>query len=183
MDLSSVFTSSPDFEVLHGNKSIGALDWLSLAYQDGECRHPVILAGRSWDIEDINWNRRKVFVTPSATQGKARWDGTGRGLSFELAREIHRLILSDSVFPRRTRRAVAQLSEERDLRRNAAESLGRFVHDAGDDRLRWFTFAGAPLNELLGVYLRTQTGKQVTWDDFCLSLPGNSDVQHSRLVR
>jgi len=46
-------------------------------------------------------------------QGKARWDGAGRGLSFELAREIQCLILSDYVSPRWTRRAVAQVAEAR----------------------------------------------------------------------
>ena len=180
MALSSVFTSSPDFEVLHGSKPLGTLDWLSLAYQDGERRHPVILAGRTWDIGEIDWKRRKVYVTPSAAQGKARWDGSGRGLSFELARENRQILLSDVQSPRWTRRAVGQLSEEREQRRHSAEALGRFVHDAGDDRLRWFTFAGSPLNELVGVYLRTRTGGQVTWDDFCLSLPGSMDVQKVR---
>lgn len=176
MDLSSVFTSSPDFEVIHGTRSIGTLDWLSLAWQDGRRRHPVILAGRSWDIEEIDWNRRKIYVKPSAEHGKVRWKGVGRGLSFELAREIHRLIQSDGVSPRWLRRATTEIAAQREALRDIAALLGRIVHDAGEDRVHWFTFAGAPLNELLGVYLRSRTGAEVSWDDFRVSLPGTADI-------
>jgi ATP-dependent Lhr-like helicase len=177
MELSSVFTSSPDFAVIHGNRAIGTLDWLSLAYQDGERKHPVILAGRTWDIEEIDWNRRKVFVSPSTQHGKVRWEGVGRGLSFELAREVRELVLSDSVSERWTRRATDQMAVQREEMQGVAESMGRIVYDAGDDRVHWFTFAGSPLNELLGVHLQTALDLQMTWDDYCVSAPGVTDVQ------
>ena len=185
MELSSVFTTSPDFEVLHGTKSIGTLDWLSLAFQDTDNKHPVVLAGRNWDIETIEWDRRRVFVVPSKLRGKVRWKGSGRGLSFELTRKIHSLILSEENNTRWSRRAVAEISEQRRALRDIAESLGRFVYDGGEGRLFWYTFAGAPLNELLGVYLKSKlSGQQVSWDDFCISLPGTSDAtQIQRDVR
>lgn len=178
MELSSVFTTSPDFEVLHGTKPIGTLDWLSLAFQDKENKHPVVLAGRSWDIEDIEWDRRRVFVVPSKLRGKVRWKGLGRGLSFELTRKIHSLILSEESSDRWTRRAVKELTGQREALRDVAHSLGRFVYDGGDERVFWYTFAGAPLNELLGLYLKSTIGdKAVSWDDFSVSLPGACDLK------
>ncbi|CAN5296000.1 hypothetical protein BH23VER1_BH23VER1_20990 [soil metagenome] len=47
MELSSVFTTSPTFEVIHGTKQIGTFDWMSLAFQEPDKPHPVVLAGRN----------------------------------------------------------------------------------------------------------------------------------------
>ncbi len=38
--------------------------------QDCERTHPIILAGRNWEIQEIDWKGRKVYVAPSESGEK-----------------------------------------------------------------------------------------------------------------
>ena len=45
-----------------------------------------VLAGRAWRVTYVDWKRRRCFVEPTDLPGRARWSGTGGGLSFEITR-------------------------------------------------------------------------------------------------
>ena len=63
LDLTSAFTSNPLFVVRHGSKEIGYLDPIALLTHD---RHfaTVLLAGRSWKVTSIDWDRHFAWVEP-----------------------------------------------------------------------------------------------------------------------
>jgi ATP-dependent Lhr-like helicase len=176
LELISVFTSSPSFEVMHGTRAVGSLDWLAIAQGEGEKRQPIILAGRSWDIQTIEWKTRRIFVTPSESRGKVRWHGLRRGLSFAVTQRIRVLLLGEAASPRWSSRAKDQMKEQREALGPLAEQCGRIWHDANVDRIRWTTFAGATVNGLLGSILKGRLSIEVSWDDFELSLPRSADV-------
>jgi ATP-dependent Lhr-like helicase len=182
LELVSVFTSSPDFEVLHGNHPIGTLDWLALASQEGGRRHPVILAGRSWDLLEIDWKKRRIFVAPSEERGKVRWQGVRRGLSFAIAQRIRQLVLASGESKRWSARAKAEMANQKEQFHQMASQAGRIYHDAAENRVRWSTFAGNALNEIVGSVLEEELKEELASDDFEISFSPSADVTAIRAI-
>ena len=182
LELVSVFTSSPDFEVLHGRHPIGTLDWLAIAPQESARKHPVILAGRSWDLQEIDWKKRRVFVTPSDERGKVRWRGIRRGLSFAIAQRIRKLVLASGESTRWSQRARVEMDNQKEQFHQVANQAGKIYHDAAEDRIRWSTFAGNALNEILGSVLEKELKKELAWDDFEISFPSSTEVTAVRTI-
>jgi ATP-dependent Lhr-like helicase len=176
LELVSVFTSPPLFDVVHGNNSIGMVDWLTVAVEEGKERKPLILSGRAWDIQNIDFSGRKVFVTPSTAKGRARWHGQGQGLSFEMARGVREVLLSNQGSPRWSNRCKTQMSILRDeYRANGVESPG-CVSDQAESHVVWWNFAGRFLNEALASVLESSAGIDARFDDFSLRVPYETDV-------
>ncbi len=69
-----------------GSVEVGFIDPTMLA-GDKENRL-LLLAGKSWRITDVDWRRRTVWLEPAKEGGKARWTGSGRTLSREIAQGI-----------------------------------------------------------------------------------------------
>ncbi len=94
MDLTAVFTAPPQFTVLHGRTEIGRTD-PALLTEKVEGPRLLLLAGRSWRVTYIDWKRRRCFVEPADSGGKARWL-TGRrphGLSFATGAAMREVLL------------------------------------------------------------------------------------------
>lgn len=176
LELVSVFTSPPLFDVVHGSNSIGMVDWLTVAVEEGKERRPLILSGRAWDIQNIDFSGRKVFVTPSTAKGRARWYGQGQGLSFEIARSVREMLLSDENSPRWSTRCRTQIGVLRDdYRAKGIESTG-CVSDQTENHVVWWNFAGRFLNEAFASVLETNAGIDAKFDDFSLRVPYETDV-------
>ncbi len=52
----------------------------------------LLLAGRTWDIRQIDWRRRRLYVEPTKRLGRSLWLGEGRPLRFEHGQAIRRLL-------------------------------------------------------------------------------------------
>lgn len=176
LELVSVFTSPPLFEVVHGNNSIGMVDWLTVAVEEGKERRPLILSGRAWGIRDVDFSARKVFVVPSSAKGRARWYGQGQGLSFEMARGVREVLLSGGDSARWSNRCRARMGTLREdyLARGVGSS--GCVSDPVENHLVWWNFAGRFLNEAFASVLETSAGIMARFDDFSLTMPGETDV-------
>lgn len=182
LELVSVFTSPPLFEVVHGSSSIGMVDWLTVAVEEGREHRPLILAGRAWEIREIDFALRRIFVVPSADEGRARWYGQGRGLSLELAQGVRDVLLSDdlpTLWSQRCRQRMEGLREEY---RAAGVGGAGLVHDAVDNRTTWWSFAGRFLNEAFAAVLDTEAGIEAKADDYSLRFSGEVDVSRVREV-
>lgn len=176
LELVSVFTSPPLFDVVHGNNSIGMVDWLTVAVEEGKERRPLILSGRAWDIQNIDFSARKVFVTPSAAKGRARWYGQGQGLSFKMAREVRDVLLSDENSPRWSNRCRVKIEALRDEYRAKGIESTSCVSDPTQNHVVWWNFAGRFLNEAFAAVLDTRAGIDAKFDDFSLTVPYETDV-------
>jgi ATP-dependent Lhr-like helicase len=54
----------------------------------------LLLGGRSWQVTYIDWKRRRCFVEPADSGGRARWTSMGLvGTSFELTRAMREVLL------------------------------------------------------------------------------------------
>jgi ATP-dependent helicase Lhr and Lhr-like helicase len=180
LELVSVFTSPPLFEVVHGVSSIGMVDWLTVAVEEGKERRPLILSGRAWDIRDIDFTGRKVFVTPSAAKGRARWYGQGQGLSFEMARGVRDVLLSEHSSTRWSNRCRTRMEALRDSYRALGVESTTCVSDPAENHVIWWNFAGRFLNEALASVLDTGSGIDSRFDDFSLRFPYETDISKVR---
>lgn len=155
MDLTAVFTAAPEFTVLFGRKEIGSTDPALLIEKVAGPRR-LLLAGRSWQVTYIDWARRRCFVEPVETGGKARWAGAGfgRGASYKLTRGVREVLLGADPPVTLTRRAHDALA-------TARENAGERVHPGGtvivrggrDTGVRWWTWAGQRANATLAATL------------------------------
>jgi ATP-dependent Lhr-like helicase len=147
MELTSVFTSPPTFVVRHGANELGHLDPTALLTNDRSYA-TVLLAGRSWKITSIDWDRKFAWVEPSDQAGRSRWFGAGRSLSAELC-DAMRTVASgiDPAGVTLTERARAGLTEARSEFRFAQPGRTSVVIES--TRARWWTWAGQRANASL----------------------------------
>lgn len=176
LELVSVFTSPPLFEVVHGVNSIGMVDWLTVAVEEGKERRPLVLSGRAWDIRDIDFTGRKVFVTPSTAKGRARWYGQGQGLSFEMARGVRAVLLSEQSSPRWSKRCSTRMEALRGDYLALGVESSNCVSDPAENHVIWWNFAGRFLNEAFASMLETSAGIEARFDDFSLKFPSETDT-------
>ena len=153
MELMSVFTGEPLFSVHHGRTELGLVHPLSFQVRpDG----PVVLllAGRSWQVTHVDWDRRVAYVKATAERGRSRWVGQGLPLRFDLCRAIRRVLWEGTVgidISRRARTRLDEIQEGFSWVEASGTAIVRDTTGAG----RWWTFAGLRANMALGELIGT----------------------------
>lgn len=148
LDLTAVFADPPTLGILHGRTSLGQIHVRSLLRRSPDEPAVVLIAGRDWDIEHIDWGRRVVHVVPAKSQrGRAQWLGAGPGQSIVLAQATRKALAGcDPVgvtLSKRAKAGVASLlGEFHWLRQEASTDV---VRDP-DGATLWWTFAGTAAN-------------------------------------
>ena len=175
IELFSVFTSPPMFAVRHGRAELGYVDETTfMQKQDGP--RILLLGGRAWQLNHIDWQRRIAFVEPSEQRGRSRWKGSGRGLSFAMCQAIRNILANEEQNSRWSRRARERLTAVREsydwVRPDQTTALM-----SGDSDATWWTFAGARANASLANALARHVHDSIKHDDFAVSLPGGRSAQ------
>lgn len=116
----------------------------------------ILLAGKSWSITDVDWKRQTVWLEPTKEGGKARWTGSGRTLSREIAQGILRALRQGTgehtVISKRARIEIDQIIEDvPDAGNNGALSVTRT--DSGVSRL--WTFSGTRANRTIAKQIQS----------------------------
>jgi ATP-dependent Lhr-like helicase len=169
MGLMAVFTAPPEFTVLHGRNEIGRVDpVLLIDWVEGP--RLLLLGGRSWRVTWTDWKRRRCFVEPAESGGRARWlTSTPGGISYELARAMRDVLLGADPPVTLTRRASGVLAGLR------SDSIGRAreggtVISGSDNDLRWWTWAGYRTNATLKATLGGLADESQRVDDLSIRL-------------
>ncbi|MBI3156217.1 MAG: DEAD/DEAH box helicase [Burkholderiales bacterium] len=145
-DLMATFTGAALLTARHGASEVGYLDPAVLAGQGDSVI--VLLAGRSWRVREVDWRRRQAWLEPAKEGGRARWTGTGRDMSAELASAIRAVLVSGEVAGvTLSRRATAALETLRD--ETPASLEGPQVRTISPGRFRLWTYAGSVSNRTL----------------------------------
>ncbi|MFJ3724970.1 DEAD/DEAH box helicase [Streptomyces sp. NPDC090045] len=155
MDLTAVFTAAPEFTVMSGRTEIGTTDPALLTEEVVGPRR-LLLAGRSWQVTYIDWARRRCFVEPVESGGRARWGGVGlvRASSYELTRAAREVVLGTTPPVALTRRAESALSQAREEGAELVHADGTVIVRGGKDTsVRWWTWAGYRANVTLAATL------------------------------
>ncbi|MGW0570963.1 DEAD/DEAH box helicase [Streptomyces tauricus] len=154
MGLTAVFTAPPQITVMQGRTEIGRTD-PDLLTEKTDGPRKLLLAGRSWLVTYIDWQRKRCFVEPTDSGGKAKWSGFGfeRVTSFELTRAVRDVLLGTDPDVILTKRAVATLAEARDSYADEVHPGGTIITRGSGGYLRWWTWAGHRANATLAASL------------------------------
>lgn len=154
MEVLSVFTSSPQFTIVHGRRDIGHVDPYVLI-RKVEGPRVLALAGQGWLVTTVDWSRRRAYVEPSDIRGAARWVSLSPPTAFALVQAERRVLLGvEPIGITLSARAAQRLPAARE------EHLGR-VDDActivatAEGRTRWWTWAGGRANAVLTAALES----------------------------
>jgi ATP-dependent helicase Lhr and Lhr-like helicase len=164
LELMAVFSEPPTLKVMAGRSELGQVPvrLLTLERRNG---HTLLLAGRSWDVIEVDWRRGVVRVEPGLDRGKVRWFGDGRALSFELCQGMRRILASDDLqnvtLSRRATDRLDRLRGEFTWIRTAQETT---IQVAPDGSRRWWTFAGMNANLWLAAALGDLAAHQAPGD-------------------
>ena len=185
MELLAVFTAPPLFSVRHGRTEVGQVpDDVLLIRPPGSADGPkvLLLAGKSWQVNSVDWQRRIIQVEPSERPGVARWIGGGAMLGGELARGVRDVLAGDTpVGVSLSRRAAAQLDELRIDRSWVRRDMSTVVV-ASDGRSRWWTFAGTRANTWLAALTGSVRREVSAYDGLSIMLDPGTDSTAIRAV-
>lgn len=169
MGMTAVFTAPPQFTVLAGRKEIGRTDPALLTDKVPGPRL-LLLAGRSWRVTWIDWQRQRCFVEEAEHGGRARWHTPGvRGAGFALTRAARDVLLGADPPVALTDRARGKLADLRDRQLATVHPGGTIITRRGDD-LRWWTWAGYQANATLAATLSDLADPLQRPDDAALRL-------------
>ena len=166
LELFSVFTSPPLFSILHGRQELGYVDESTfLGKVDGP--RVLLLGGRGWLVNHIDWQRRIAYVEATDDKGRSRWKGAPDGLGFRLAQAIKRVLARDSMRECWSRRAQDQINS---MRQDYPWIDGdcTVLLSGAEGHSTWWTFGGVRANAALANELGQLLGTTVDHDSLSL---------------
>ena len=164
LEILSVFTSPPLFKVISGQKELGNVHE-STFYKKQEGPAILVLAGRSWKTNHLDWKRRIAYVEPTDEKGQSRWIGESQFLSFRVCQAIRRVLAAESTEPYWSQRAKAQIDRIRLEYPWASDARTTLVQQANGE-VQWWTFAGGLANSIIMDHL--DGGSKAKTDNLCL---------------
>jgi ATP-dependent Lhr-like helicase len=168
IDLVSVFCTPPLFTVRHGRQDVGYVDQLTFA-QKQEPPWYILLAGRSWQVNHVDWRRKVAFVEAVKASGRSRWFGLGPYMGFELCQAYKRILTEDFMRECWSERVRDQMKEMR-VDYAWLKNDGTTLTLGAENRAEWWTFGGTRGNATLAAALRESLGVDVKSDAFKLSV-------------
>ncbi|BAN04398.1 DEAD/DEAH box helicase [Ilumatobacter coccineus] len=173
LELTSVFVADPLLSVRHGRNELGQVPDIAITAAFSQKSGPpaLLLGGRSWKINDVDWKRRIVRVEPTDQRSSVRFSGGAQSLGYELCQSIAAVLDGASLEPATlTGRAIEALDDARGEIPGAR--LGRSVIIRSGKGQRWYTFGGLKANLELAARLtnlRTHVSQKdnlyITLDD------------------
>jgi ATP-dependent helicase Lhr and Lhr-like helicase len=170
LELLSVFMSPPFFTILHGRNELGYVDERAFLEKDRGNSRVVLLGGRAWSVQHIDWQHHQVFVQPTEVEGGAWWPGDASGLSFRLCQTLKDIMGSGEASPSWSRRAVKQIDAIRTELPWIESGPGTFLV-SHKTSIEWWTFAGARANAAISSGLQREFTERVKHDDLRIILP------------
>lgn len=164
LELLSVFSSPPLFRVISGQKELGNVHE-STFYKKQDGPVVLVLAGRSWKTNHLDWNRRIAYVEPTEERGRSRWIGEGQFLSFRVCQAIRRVLAAETNEPYWSQRASAQIGEIRLEYPWVSHDRTTLVQQANGE-VQWWTFAGGLANSIVMDHLGG--GSKAKTDNLCI---------------
>ena len=148
MDLLTSFIADLELKVIAARREIGSVSPLSLAGHDKAAAKPLLLAGRAWKIEAVDWNKHEVLVTEDREKGKVRWPSSPIAEGFELVRASRDVLLGATPEVNFSKRSIALLATIREEMGSTVDAEG-LVFSRGSKGITFWTWAGLRANETL----------------------------------
>lgn len=152
LELLSTFITDLELVVVHGRKEIGSVSPVSLNAEVIRGAKLLLLAGRPWRVQDVDWLRRRVEVEPDESRGKVRWSSEPLPESFEMVRARRDVLLGADPPAQLTQRAQTALQTVRAAWEGRVDPVG-LVLERGDHDVTLWSMAGLRGHETLAAAL------------------------------
>lgn len=149
MDLLSTFVADLELRVVAGIREIGFVSPLAIPARPDREQRPLVLAGRGWHVQHVDWERFTVWVEQVSTKGDVKWPSGAVTQSFEVCQAKREVLLGavpDVELSKRVPAAMERLREERALE---VRDNGLMMHPRGAGGARLWTWAGLKANASL----------------------------------
>lgn len=171
--LLSAFASDNLITVCCGREEIGRVHPLS--FVESENRPLLLLAGRTWKLQYVDWAAGIAHAIPAEGQGSTRWLGNAPLLSAALCGEIRQLLQARAFDDSLSRRARNRLQDIYAAAPELPES-GSLMVCTADGKILWWTFAGTVVNAVLAGRLKREYGAPVRADACSVRIDGGVDA-------
>jgi ATP-dependent helicase Lhr and Lhr-like helicase len=149
MDLLSSFVADLELRVVAGSKEIGFVSPLALPRNDDRQRKPLVLAGRGWFIQHIDWDRFTVWVEEVSTKGDVKWPSDSIAYSYEMCRAQRDVLLGAVPHVHLSNRVPSALERLRAERGTEVTRDGLVLQPRPSGDCRLWTWAGLKANATL----------------------------------
>jgi ATP-dependent helicase Lhr and Lhr-like helicase len=180
-DLVAVFSSPLMLSVHHGLAELGTVHPASLVRSPRTAAPVLLLGGRSWEVANVDWPRRRVSVVPAEGGGRSRWLGSGRTLSAQISRAAERIVVGTLPGCALSRRAAARLAQVQE-RLAFVDGRSLPIVASKDGRVRVWHFSGGLASASLARALTRPGLADVQWDDFSVSVRAASPETVARVI-
>lgn len=149
MDLLSTFVADLELRVVAGIKEIGFVSPLAIPAGKDREQRPLVLAGRGWLVQYVDWERFTVWVEEIPAKGDVKWPSGAVTQSFEVCQAKREVLLGavpDVELSKRVPVAMERLREERSTE---VDNNGVVLRPRGAGGARLWTWAGLKANATL----------------------------------
>lgn len=177
LELLSSFLTAQELRVLAGRKDLGTISPTTLRGPVVEGTKPLLLGGRAWMVEHVDWERNVVLVHPDPVKGKSYWGSAQIPESFEVMQAKRRVLLGEDPPVTMSQRYVARLAGTRATLAGTVSPDGLVVQrDVTGDRVTTtlWTWAGVRANETIAAALPNDV--LATVDNPWIQIAGEFDV-------
>lgn len=166
IELLSSFVAAPELRVVAGTKEIGFVSPLSLPAPADRKNKPLVLAGRGWNIREVDWNRFTVWVEEVPTKGDVKWPSDAIALSYEMTQARREVLLGQTPDVELSKRFPQALERVREDHADEVSARGLVVWPRDESQRLW-TWAGLKANATLlaglGLEARGVENDYVDW--------------------
>jgi ATP-dependent Lhr-like helicase len=177
LELLAVFSTPNTLTVLSGLREIGQIEsgYLLRSRKDGPLR--IVLGGRYWAVQEVDWRRRTVQVYETQEKGRGAWIGNGQGMSLTMSQGVQAVLTSAIVSAHWSERARAAMEEQRQELSFLSPDSHSLVVSGRDDRVHWYTFGGSTVNQILSRHFTEFCGLSSEGNEWSVTFDPGTDAQ------
>ncbi|MEN4447998.1 DEAD/DEAH box helicase [Mycobacterium sp. SM3041] len=149
MDLLSTFVADLELRVVAGVKDIGFVSPLAIPARPDREQRPLVLAGRGWHVQHVDWERFTVWVEEISTKGDVKWPSGAVTQSFEMCQAKREVLLGAVPEVELSKRVPVAMERLREERAAEVSESGLVMHLRGAGGARLWTWAGLKANATL----------------------------------
>lgn len=167
-DLLASFSGSTLLTGRHGSSEVGFIDPTALTGEKEDRK--ILLAGRSWQVTDVDWSKRIAWLEPAKEGGKARWLGGARSLSQDICQAIKSVLAGNAIdnvyLSKRSKDVLQYLMDE--LPVDLSADFLVMQNDLNQPRI--WNFAGTNINRTLSMNA-SNVGQKIKFDALSIYAP------------
>ncbi|MRG48324.1 DEAD/DEAH box helicase [Chitinophaga sp. SYP-B3965] len=163
--LFAIFDTGPMYNVVDGKRIIGTLDSGFALIQ--QLPFVFVLGGQEWNALKIDHEMQQVSVERNETGKAPKWKAiSSYDIPFELAQEIGRVLMSDTILDFLDQPAQRMMEAERNAHYHLNWNSRKWIFDSSeiDGRIYLWTFAGDKINRTISNLLCTKTELEPDYD-------------------